>query len=163
MAPYKHVINQASNVDIVNGNLKLILGLIWSLIMRYQIGRSKFPPKKLMMAWLKAVLPECRVGNLTTDWNSGVNLSALLEYCQPGLFPHWRTLDPGDRGLDNSCSMSCYWSQGTGQLVFNVMLLESGDWTTRVQCHVTRDWTTRVQCHVTGVGGLDNSCSMSCY
>lgn len=33
------------NVDIVNGNLKLILGLIWSLIMRYQIGRSKFPPR----------------------------------------------------------------------------------------------------------------------
>jgi len=41
------------NEDIVNGNLKLILGLIWSLIVRYQIGRSKFPPKKLMLAWLK--------------------------------------------------------------------------------------------------------------
>lgn len=43
----------SGNVDIVNGNLKLILGLIWSLIVRYQIGRSKFPPKKLMLAWLK--------------------------------------------------------------------------------------------------------------
>lgn len=41
------------NVDIVNGNLKLILGLIWSLIVRYQIGKSKFPPRKLMLAWLK--------------------------------------------------------------------------------------------------------------
>lgn len=41
------------NVDIVNGNLKLILGLIWSLIVHYQIGRSKFPPKKLMLSWLK--------------------------------------------------------------------------------------------------------------
>lgn len=38
------------NVDIVNGNVKLILGLIWSLIVRYQIGRSKFPPRKLMLA-----------------------------------------------------------------------------------------------------------------
>ncbi|GLH04451.1 Filamin-A [Gryllus bimaculatus] len=64
------------NVDIVNGNLKLVLGLIWSLIVRYQIGRSKFPPKKLMLAWLKAVLPECRVTNFTTDWNSGVFLVA---------------------------------------------------------------------------------------
>ncbi|XP_076753150.1 filamin-type immunoglobulin domains fbug isoform X1 [Xylocopa sonorina] len=82
------------NVDIVNGNLKLILGLIWSLIVRYQIGKSKFPPRKLMLAWLKAVLPECRVNNFTTDWNSGVYLSALLDYCQPGLFPHWRRLDP---------------------------------------------------------------------
>ncbi|CAH0557049.1 unnamed protein product [Brassicogethes aeneus] len=81
------------NVDIVNGNLKLILGLIWSLIVRYQIGRSKFPPRKLMLAWLQAVLPECKVGNLTTDWNSGVLLSALIDYCRPGLFPHWRKLD----------------------------------------------------------------------
>ncbi|XP_017765388.1 PREDICTED: filamin-A isoform X1 [Eufriesea mexicana] len=84
------------NVDIVNGNLKLILGLIWSLIVRYQIGKSKFPPRKLMLAWLKAVLPECRVNNFTTDWNSGVYLSALLDYCQPGLFSHWRRLDPND-------------------------------------------------------------------
>ncbi|XP_011501590.1 PREDICTED: filamin-A [Ceratosolen solmsi marchali] len=84
------------NVDIVNGNLKLILGLIWSLIVRYQIGKSKFPPRKLMLSWLKAVLPECRVNNFTTDWNSGVYLSALLNYCKPGLFPHWRQLDPTD-------------------------------------------------------------------
>ncbi|XP_057668388.1 filamin-A isoform X2 [Diorhabda carinulata] len=82
------------NTDIVNGNLKLILGLIWSLIVHYQIGRSKFPPRKLMLAWLQAVLPECKVGNLTTDWNSGILLSALVDYCKPGLFPHWKKLDP---------------------------------------------------------------------
>ncbi|VVC87913.1 unnamed protein product, partial [Leptidea sinapis] len=81
------------NVDIVNGNLKLILGLIWSLIVRYQIGRSKFPPRKLMLSWLQSALPECRVNNLTTDWNSGVLLSALLDYCKPGVFPHWRELN----------------------------------------------------------------------
>ncbi|XP_014240191.1 filamin-A isoform X2 [Cimex lectularius] len=81
------------NVDIVNGNLKLILGLIWSLIVRYQIGRSKFPPKKLMLAWLRAVLPECEVNNFTTDWNSGIYLSALLDYCEPGLLPNWRRLN----------------------------------------------------------------------
>ncbi|XP_052737340.1 filamin-A [Bicyclus anynana] len=81
------------NVDIVNGNLKLILGLIWSLIMRYQIGKSKFPPRKLMLSWLQAAMPECRVGNLTTDWNSGVLLSALLDYCKPGIFPHWKELN----------------------------------------------------------------------
>lgn len=83
----------SGNVDIVNGNVKLILGLIWSLIVRYQIGRSKFPPRKLMLAWLQAALPKCKITNLTTDWNSGVNLSALLDYCQPGLFPHWNSLD----------------------------------------------------------------------
>ena len=33
--------------------MKLILGLIWSLIAHYQLGASNFPPKKLMLAWLK--------------------------------------------------------------------------------------------------------------
>lgn len=51
----------AGNVDIVNGNLKLILGLIWSLIVRYQIGKSKFPPRKLMLAWLKVSTRNCTV------------------------------------------------------------------------------------------------------
>ncbi|KAL4704817.1 hypothetical protein ACJJTC_001292, partial [Scirpophaga incertulas] len=81
------------NVDIVNGNLKLILGLIWSLIVRYQIGRSKFPPRKVMLSWLQAALPDCKVNNLTSDWNSGVLLSALLDHCKPGVFPHWRELN----------------------------------------------------------------------
>lgn len=96
------------NVDIVNGNVKLILGLIWSLIVRYQIGRSKFPPRKLMLAWLQAALPECRVTNLTTDWNSGVLLSALLDYCEPGLFPHWRSLDPSQsiRNCENAMNIA---------------------------------------------------------
>ena len=44
------------NTDIQNGNVKLILGLIWSLIAHYQLGASNFPPKKLMLAWLKVIL-----------------------------------------------------------------------------------------------------------
>ncbi|SPP72841.1 filamin-B isoform X2 [Drosophila guanche] len=96
------------NVDIINGNVKLILGLIWSLIVRYQIGRSKFPPRKLMLAWLQAALPDCKITNLTTDWNSGVNLAALLDYCQPGLFPHWRSLDPSQsvRNCTNAMNLA---------------------------------------------------------
>uniref|UniRef100_T1J4U2 Calponin-homology (CH) domain-containing protein n=1 Tax=Strigamia maritima TaxID=126957 RepID=T1J4U2_STRMM len=85
------------NTDIVEGNLKLIMGLIWSLILRYQIGRTKFPPKKLMLAWLRGVLPECKVSNFTTDWNSGINLSALVDYCKPGIFSDWRQLNPRDK------------------------------------------------------------------
>ncbi|XP_067668834.1 filamin-B-like isoform X3 [Haliotis asinina] len=86
--------------DIVNGSLKLILGLIWHLILRYQIGKTKFPPKKLMLAWLKAVVPECQITNFTSDWNDGVNLHAVIEYCQPGLCPDWRHLSRQNR-LDN--------------------------------------------------------------
>ena len=43
----------SGNTDIHNGNLKLILALLWSLIAHYQLGASNFPPKKLMLAWLK--------------------------------------------------------------------------------------------------------------
>ncbi|XP_048246439.1 filamin-C-like isoform X5 [Haliotis rufescens] len=86
--------------DIVNGSLKLILGLIWHLILRYQIGKTKFPPKKLMLAWLKAVVPDCHITNFTSDWNDGVNLHAVIEYCQPGLCPEWRQLSRQNR-LDN--------------------------------------------------------------
>lgn len=40
--------------DVVEGNTKLILGLVWCLIQRYQIAaHSKIPPKKLVMAWLQ--------------------------------------------------------------------------------------------------------------
>lgn len=46
---------------------------------------------------IQAVLPETGVNNFTTDWNSGVRLAALLDYCRPGLFPDWRELDPNDR------------------------------------------------------------------
>ncbi|XP_076033094.1 filamin-A-like [Oratosquilla oratoria] len=107
------------NVDIVNGNLKLILGLIWSLIMHYQIGKSKFPPKKLMLAWLKAVLPDCSVNNFTSDWNSGVYLSALLDYCRPGLCNSWKTLDPYN-SIDN-----CKNAMEIAKKEFNIpMLLE---------------------------------------
>ncbi|XP_061194598.1 filamin-A-like isoform X4 [Saccostrea echinata] len=86
--------------DIVNGNLKLILGLIWHLILRYQIGKTKFPTKKLMLAWLQAVIPECAISNFTTDWNSGVALHALIDYCRPGLCPNWRQMSRSD-GLNN--------------------------------------------------------------
>ena len=82
------------NTDIHNGNLKLILGLTWSLIAHYQLGAPNFPPKKLMLAWLKAVLPDCKIKNFTTDWNNGIYLSALLDHCSPGLMPNWKNMNP---------------------------------------------------------------------
>ena len=60
------------NTDLANGNLKLILGLIWHLILRYQIGKTKIPPKKLILAWIKSVLPNYHLNNLTEDLNDGL-------------------------------------------------------------------------------------------
>ncbi|CAI4233302.1 unnamed protein product [Auanema sp. JU1783] len=89
--------------DIVEGNTKLILGLIWCLVQRYQIAsRTKIPPKKLVMAWIQSVLPELKLVNFRTSWNDGKALSALLEYCQPGLCPEWSRLD--SRNARENCA-----------------------------------------------------------
>lgn len=87
--------------DIMKQNVKLILGLVWHMILKYQIGKtSKIPSKKLMLCWVQAVLPELSISNFTTDWNSGIALHALLDYCEPGTSSNWRQLHK-DNGLAN--------------------------------------------------------------
>ena len=95
MVSLGHVV--AGNEDIFNGEVKLILGLIWALILKYQISRrqSLLPSgagggsgvKDAMRAWLREVLPEhidvSRI-NFTRDWNDGTLLLALIEALQPG-------------------------------------------------------------------------------
>ncbi|KAJ8310288.1 hypothetical protein KUTeg_012153 [Tegillarca granosa] len=87
------------NEDIVNGNIKLILGLIWHLIMRYQISsrKTKAPPKKLMIEWFRTALPELEINNFTGDWNDGILLHALIDYLRPGTSPNWRELHSKNR------------------------------------------------------------------
>ncbi|XP_022287770.2 filamin-A-like [Crassostrea virginica] len=86
------------NDDIVNGNGKLILGLIWHLIVRYQISsrKTKVPPKKLMMNWFQLILPELEISNFTSDWRTGIPLHALIDYLRPGTSPKWRELHSKD-------------------------------------------------------------------
>ena len=67
------------NEDIVNGNRKLILGMVWHLILHYQIGKSAIPPKKLMLTWLQAVIPECGISNFSSDWNDGIALKYVIQ------------------------------------------------------------------------------------
>uniref|UniRef100_A0A0B7BBD2 Calponin-homology (CH) domain-containing protein n=2 Tax=Arion vulgaris TaxID=1028688 RepID=A0A0B7BBD2_9EUPU len=85
--------------DIVDGNLKLILGLLWHLIIRYQISsnKAKAPPKKLMLQWFQNVLSGLAISNFTSHWSNGIALHALLDFCKPGLSPNWRKLSPNDR------------------------------------------------------------------
>ncbi|XP_052784049.1 filamin-A-like isoform X2 [Mya arenaria] len=82
---------------ITEGNTKLILALLWQLVLRYQIGLSSFQHRGWLLAWVQAVIPECHVTNLTSDWNSGIALHALLEFCKHGLGSNWKHLNPLDR------------------------------------------------------------------
>ena len=78
--------------------MKLILGLIWTLIAKYQVQlkNRKVSPKKVMLGWIHGLMPELGVSNFTTNWNSGVILSALVDHIQPGLCPNYASLNPNN-------------------------------------------------------------------
>ena len=88
--------------DIIEHNQKLILGLIWTLILKYQIlgGVEHHEPpfaKKMLLNWLQAAMPEDQqVKNLTSDWNNGHRLLALVDTVKPGTIPDFRSLHPSD-------------------------------------------------------------------
>jgi len=73
--------------NIVDGNLKLILGLIWMIILRFQIqvneGNSA---KQDLLEWIRSQIPSYNIQNFASDWQSGKALMALTEAVQPGQF-----------------------------------------------------------------------------
>lgn len=84
--------------EILNKNLKVILSLLWSLVASYQTGS-----KEHLLKWANATLPAADVSNFSSDWNDGHNLSALVNYCKPGLIP---TLSSSDRLANVSNAMA---------------------------------------------------------
>lgn len=50
------------------------------------------PATKTVLRWIHEVLPQMKITNLTTDWNSGVALAGILNNLFPGLFPKWKSL-----------------------------------------------------------------------
>ncbi|KAI0234474.1 Filamin-C [Lamellibrachia satsuma] len=107
--------------DISGGNLKLILGMIWILIRHFQIGsQSKLPPKMMMLSWIKAVLhPHMDVGNFSRDWNDGVALRGIIEYCEPGTYPDWFNTNTSD-WVEN-----CRDAMETAERLFGIPLVVS--------------------------------------
>ncbi|EFA84721.1 gelation factor [Heterostelium album PN500] len=74
--------------DIVDGQLKLILGLIWTLILRYQIQMAETDsPKAALLEWVRnQVRPYgVTVSNFTDSWCDGRVLSALTDSLKPGV------------------------------------------------------------------------------
>ena len=96
---------------------------MWSIFHQYQIHTHKGTGEKategekqdnnvfktLLLGWIQASLPGCTVSNFTTSWNDGRNLSALVDYCKPGLIPEHASLSP-DTALENiSAAMDLAW------------------------------------------------------
>ncbi|XP_063147802.1 filamin-B isoform X2 [Candoia aspera] len=90
---------------IVDGNLKLILGLVWTLILHYSISMpvwedegdddaKKQTPKQRLLGWIQNKIPYLPITNFNQNWQDGKALGALVDSCAPGLCPDWETWDP---------------------------------------------------------------------
>ncbi len=107
------VLVNIDSTDIVDSKEKLILGLIWTLILHYAIsmpmwegpplgGGAAGPektPKQRLMDWVKDKAPG--VNNLSSDWNDGRAIGALVDNVAPGLCPDWEDWDP-NKPLQNA-------------------------------------------------------------
>jgi filamin len=77
--------------DVVDGKTKLILGLIWTLILRYQINViGEGSPKWELLEWVRKQIapydvPQKPLRNFTTDWQDGKVISALVDSLKPGV------------------------------------------------------------------------------
>ncbi|XP_043802401.1 filamin-A isoform X4 [Apis laboriosa] len=91
--------------DIVDSKLKLILGLIWTLILHYSISMPLWNgeevsqsegPKQRLISWIKSKVPELQINNFTTDWNDGRAIGALVDGVASGLCPDWPNWNKAD-------------------------------------------------------------------
>jgi len=92
--------------DIVDGNAKLVLGLIWTIIYHYQIAAAfknapsanvkKNSAKDILLAWVNEQIPEYNIKNFNKDWNDGRALCALTNKIggEPWLIPNHREMHP---------------------------------------------------------------------
>ncbi|XP_028253113.1 dystrophin isoform X2 [Parambassis ranga] len=84
--------------DIVDGNHKLTLGLIWSIILHWQVkdimkdimsNLQQTNSEKILLSWVRQCTrsyPEVNVLNFTTSWADGLALNGILHHFRPGAF-----------------------------------------------------------------------------
>ncbi len=96
MSSNSYYIMFSDSTDIVDHKLKLILGLIWTLILHYSISMPMWEgeddvmekpdqtPKQRLLQWVQNKVPDRPIKNFTTDWNDGVTMGALVDACAPG-------------------------------------------------------------------------------
>lgn len=104
--------------DVVDGNRKIILGLIWTLILRFtisDINEEGLTAKEGLLLWCQrktACYDEVDVRNFTDSWNDGLAFCALLDIHRPDLIDY-DALDKNDH-------------RGNMQLAFDIASKEIG-------------------------------------
>ncbi|KAH8821822.1 calponin homology domain-containing protein [Xylogone sp. PMI_703] len=104
--------------DVVDSNRKIILGLIWTLILRFtisDINQEGMTAKEGLLLWCQrktACYDEVDVRNFTDSWNDGLAFCALLDIHRPDLIDY-DSLDKSDH-------------RGNMQLAFDIAHQEIG-------------------------------------
>ncbi|KAJ9638542.1 uncharacterized protein PV06_09571 [Exophiala oligosperma] len=87
--------------DVVDGNRKIILGLIWTLILRFtisDINEEGMTAKEGLLLWCQrktACYEGVEVRDFSSSWNDGLAFCALLDIHRPDLID-FDTLDKSD-------------------------------------------------------------------
>ncbi|GKT48006.1 alpha-actinin-like protein 1 [Colletotrichum spaethianum] len=87
--------------DVVDGNRKIILGLIWTLILRFtisDINEEGMTAKEGLLLWCQrktACYDEVEVRDFSGSWNDGLAFCALLDIHRPDLIDY-DALDKSD-------------------------------------------------------------------
>lgn len=88
--------------DIIDGNLKLILGMIWTLVLRFtiaDISEEGLSAKEGLLLWCQrktAPYKEVDVQDFSLSWSDGLALCALIHCHRPDLLDYDK-LDKTDR------------------------------------------------------------------
>lgn len=104
--------------DVVDGNRKIILGLIWTLILRFtisDINEEGMTAKEGLLLWCQrktACYEGVDVKDFSTSWNDGLAFCALLDIHRPDLIDY-DSLDKDDH-------------RGNMQLAFDIATREIG-------------------------------------
>ena len=104
--------------DVVDGNRKIILGLIWTLILRFtisDISEEGMTAKEGLLLWCQrktACYDDVDVKDFSGSWNDGLAFCALLDIHRPDLID-FDSLDKSDH-------------RGNMQLAFDIASTEIG-------------------------------------
>ncbi|KAJ0060835.1 hypothetical protein NL108_001690, partial [Boleophthalmus pectinirostris] len=105
--------------DIVDGNHKLTLGLIWSIILHWQVkdvmkdimsNLQQTNSEKILLSWVRQCTrsyPDVNVLNFTTSWSDGLAFNAILHHFRPNAinWDHVTRMSPVER-LENAFTVA---------------------------------------------------------